>query len=107
MSIAFGNYLFSEPMPAFAWSPPQIPGIYAILVPSLYEAPRPFQVVYFGESSNLSEERKLSSHDKYRDWMNITKSSDEIYVSTLLMRNSTKIQRLEIQTQLKEMYMIT
>ena len=65
--IKFGERQFSEPrrFPELLIPPTQ--GIYAILVQDANYKPRPFRVIYFGESSNLGD-RVCTTHEKYSDW---------------------------------------
>jgi hypothetical protein len=65
--IRFGTRDFTEPR----WfpNPYALPfsGIYAILVPDDRYSPRPFRVLYIGESANVRE-RATENHEKCNDW---------------------------------------
>lgn len=60
--IMFGTYWFTEPQQIGAWDPPYLAALYAVLVPDWRATPRPFRVIYFGESGNLSGRGFLLSH---------------------------------------------
>ena len=65
MSIKFSSYAFNEPMPVTLWTPPYRAGLYAMLVPDGSCRPRPFRIIYFGESGNMSDRGFLRSHHKF------------------------------------------
>ncbi len=65
--IYFRDRRFSEPLPFT--SPNDIPtqGIYAILVRDESFTPRPYQVLYFGESAHLAG-CVTAQHESYGEW---------------------------------------
>ena len=89
---------FSEPvqLPAhrydLAFPPIPGPGLYAVLVPDNAASPRPFRVLYFGESEEL-DERVSSSHERYDDWCNAAKGAANVYVAYHWMTFSSKADR--------------
>jgi len=104
MGINFGGVLFSEPVLISTWSPLYRAGLYAILVFDITISPKPYRVIYFGESSNLSERGFLTSHHKYSCWVREAGSSGNLYISVYLMPNSTADQRRAIEQKLIAMY---
>jgi hypothetical protein len=59
---------FSEPARFPSVLVPSFQGIYAILVPDTGLTPRPFRLLYIGESANLSE-RITKQHERFEDWI--------------------------------------
>lgn len=103
MSIIYSTIAFTEPEKLSNWEPPHRAGIYAILIPDSNSKPRPFSVVYFGESENMSE-RGFASHHKRYCWVKKAGNENNLYVSTYLMPNSTKEQRTTIESQLVQTF---
>lgn len=104
MSIVYSNYSFTEPMLLSTWVPTYASGIYAILKPNPLIAPRPYEVIYFGESSNFSERGFPWNHHKANSWMRNALSKNNIYISTYLMPYSTTQQRQEVEAYLIQQY---
>lgn len=104
MAICFGGYEFSEPVQLIHWVPPSIAGLYAILIPDNTYNPRPFRVIYFGETKNYSERGFIRSHHKYSAWLNVAGSEDNLYVSTFFMVLSPSLQRVVTETYLINEY---
>ena len=104
MGITYGSYAFNEPVPGGLWSPPYLAGLYAILFPDQAITPRPFAVVYFGESGNMSERGFLRSHEKFPCWIRQAGSESNLYIAVYLMPNSTVDQRRAIEAELINQY---
>ena len=100
MSIKFSSYAFNEPMPVTLWTPPYRAGLYAILVPDITVSPRPFRVIYFGESGNLSERSFFKAHHKYFSQLQQAGVESNLYVAVYLMPVSTQEQRRTVESQL-------
>jgi excinuclease UvrABC nuclease subunit len=66
--IWLGNRWFTEPTPFSMVSPGSTQGIYAILAFDAQSRPRPFRVLYIGESENLKK-RVTNQHEKFSDWV--------------------------------------
>ena len=66
--IMYGNRSFSGPMqfPAPLTLPFQ--GLYVIVVPDDKFTPRPFRLLYIGESADVKE-RATKQHEKFDDWV--------------------------------------
>ncbi len=79
--IFFRDRRFSEPA-LFVFHFPLLfeSGLYAILVPDASCSPRPFRVIYFGETGELSK-RVTSSHEKYPDWVREAGTASYLYVA--------------------------
>lgn len=104
MAINFGGHIFSEPEPIIFWEPPNRAGIYAIMTFDPMARPRPFRVIYFGESGNLSERGFLRSHHRYLCWLTQSGSENNLYISVYLMPNSAPQQRRIIESLLINEY---
>jgi hypothetical protein len=78
--IRFNNQTFTEPVPFPPALPPVSSGIYAILVPDADCTPRPYRVIYFGESGNFHE-RVTESHERYDDWIKEAGGIENTYVA--------------------------
>jgi hypothetical protein len=65
--IRFNNSIFTEPVPFSLALPPVSSGIYAILAPDASCRPRPFRVVYFGESDDFAQ-CVTSEHERFNEW---------------------------------------
>ena len=104
MTIKYGDYVFNEPVQISSWAPPYQPGVYAILIPEKKIEPKPFQVIYFGELSNMSERGFLKSHHRYLCWYRQARSDKFLYIATYLMPNSTAEQRRAVESQLIQKY---
>lgn len=65
--IVYGKLTFSEPrsFPPALMAP--IAGVYAIVVPDISSMPRPFRLLYVGESTDMSK-RLTDQHEKYAHW---------------------------------------
>ena len=94
--IGFSGHNFSEPEQLVNWNPPCRAGLYAITVPDQSIKPKPFRVVYFGESGNMSE-RGFSSHHKRSCWIKAAGRETNIYISTLLLPDATPFGRTNLE----------
>lgn len=78
--IRFSNRIFTEPAPFSLALAPVSSGIYAILAPDASCRPRPFRVIYFGESGNFSQ-RVTEQHDRLNDWRGEAGGAANLYVA--------------------------
>lgn len=78
--IRFNDSIFTEPAPFSLALPPVSSGIYAMLAPDASCMPRPFRVIYFGESSNFSQ-RVTEHHERFNDWAAEAAGAANIYVA--------------------------
>jgi hypothetical protein len=78
--IRFNNRVFTEPMPFSLARPPVSSGVYAILAPDASFRPRPFRVIYFGESHNFSH-CITGSHERFSDWTLQADGAANLYVA--------------------------
>lgn len=102
--IKFGDYLFSEPsiLPSSAGLADILSsqsGLYAILVQDSGCSPRPFRVIYFGESDNVNT-RATESHENYTAWKREAGSYNTIYRAFCYFPNSNKVQRQAAESAL-------
>jgi len=94
MAVCFGNYPFSEPVKLVGWKPLPSSGVYALLIPGSSPLTRSgYQVIYFGESENLSRLRVDERHPGYPCWLLLAGSRDNLYVSAYLTYNWPKEKR--------------
>jgi excinuclease UvrABC nuclease subunit len=100
--IKFGDRQFYEPrrFPSLLIPPTQ--GIYAILVSDATWTPRPFRVIYFGESNNLGN-RISTAHEKYIDWTREAAGS-QLYVAYHVTIGMTDAQRRDAECVLINQY---
>lgn len=78
--ITFLNRAFTEPSPISLTLPPVSSGIYAVMVPDPSCTPRPYRVIYFGESNNLSR-CVTDNHECFNDWVREAGGAANIYVA--------------------------
>jgi hypothetical protein len=76
--INLGGLQFSEPTQLREYFLPPVAGIYAILVPNSDWRPRPFGLLYVGES-NFIANRLTKQHEKYSDWLRQANSKPLYY----------------------------
>jgi hypothetical protein len=100
--IYFRDLRFTEPLPLD--SPITIPtqGIYAVLVRDEGYAPRPFQVLYFGESERLAR-RVTAQHESYGDWVRKARGAD-LHVAFYSTAGTPTRLRKELAKQLIQDY---
>src|SRR5260370_5354286 len=103
MGIKYSSYLFSEPQLLTTWCPPPWAAIYAILVPCVDWRPRPFRVLYFGQTTDLSE-RFRWSHHAYWSWVCEAGPWAGLYVAVYPMFDSSEEQRRLIEGLLIDWY---
>ncbi len=105
MEITWGNIKFDGPYPITKWDPPYRASVYAIMIkPDPIEKPKTFRIIYFGESSNLSERGFYKSHHKYQCWMQQARSESNIYIGIYKMPDSTQQQRKKVEQELINQY---
>jgi len=104
MSIQFGDYVFDEPIPFGKWQPPKQPCIYAVLVHDPKVKPKPYTVLFFGESDNLSDQAFFRSHIKYSCWTKQAGAEKNLFITQLKMPDVDGIQRKKILNALIQKY---
>ena len=92
MGIRYDRYFFDGPIPINTWDPPERAGVYAILVPGQLGP----DLIYFGESDNLSRLRKLRYDPKYPCWLEKAGSEELILIAFHLIPDSTRAERSSI-----------
>jgi hypothetical protein len=102
--INFGGYSFSEP--TFLPSTPSAvdiflgqSGLYAILIYDQSCTPRPFRVLYFGESENI-QTRATGIHENFSHWKTLAGCRSQIYRSMCPLSSATKLERQQIESAL-------
>lgn len=101
-TIQFGMRVFTGP-----WAlPPKLmlptPGLYAILVADSNFSPKPFRLLYIGESTNLKD-RICTSHEKYDAWTREAVGK-HLYDATHVMFGATDEQRKAAEEALIKHY---
>jgi hypothetical protein len=105
MSITWGNVKFDGPYPITNWDPPYRAAVYAIMMkPDSKNKPNTYRILYFGESSNLSERGFYRSHHKYDCWIREAGSESNLYIGIHLMPNSTAEDRKKVESTLISQY---
>lgn len=105
MSIKWGDVSFDGPYHIADWDPPYRAAVYAIMMkPDPENKPTTYRILYFGESSNLSERGFYRSHHKYDCWIQHVGSESNLYIGIYRMPNSTAEQRREVESDLVGQY---
>jgi len=105
MSITWGNVEFDGPFAITNWDPPYRAAVYAIMMkPNSKNKPHTYRILYFGESSNLSERGFYRSHHKYNCWIREASSESNLYIGIDLMPDSTAEEREKIESTLITQY---
>jgi excinuclease UvrABC nuclease subunit len=100
--IYYKDRRFSEPA-RFPSAPiPPLPGVYAILVRDTGLTPRPFRLLYIGESANLNE-RITKQHEKFEDWIREALGS-HLYFAYHETIGMTDQQRRDVECELINHY---
>lgn len=113
--IQWGSFRFSEPSTLLSnlrrlpleelllrARPTGVPGLYAIMLFDSTCNPRPFRVIYFGQSDNIYY-RASKTHENYEDWCKAA-GRNSLYVSFYEMLGSTELQREIDETTLIDTY---
>jgi len=105
MTITWGEVRFDGPYPITEWDPPFKAAIYAIMMkPDPRNKPDTYRILYFGESSNLSERGFYRSHHKYQCWIQHAGSDANLYIGIYPMPNSTQEDRQKVENKLVSQY---
>lgn len=101
MTITWGNVKFEGPYPITEWEPPNRAAVYAIMIkPDPVNKPKTYRIIYFGQSSNLSERGFYRSHHSYECWLEQAGKESNIYIGIYRMPNSTEEERRNIEQRL-------
>ena len=105
MSITWGNVSFDGPYPITNWDPPYRAAVYAIMIkPDSKSKPDTYRILYFGETSNLSQRGFYRSHHKYDCWIKQAGSESNLYIGIHLMPTSTAAERQKVEAALVSQY---
>jgi hypothetical protein len=102
MSIKFGNWSFTDPVPLNRCFFPGIGGVYCLSVWNWVWGPAPQEPVYFGKAVRFDERGLNWSHDAVRRWHFTLGRSAQLYVSFLL--ESSTIKRSLVEAALIAQY---
>jgi hypothetical protein len=98
--IKFKDFWFSGPFP-FATAPKHSwSGIYAVCAYDATWGPRPYRIIYFGESGNMAE-RVTPSHENFPAWVRAAGTRFNLYVA---FHNVTRLERMTVEKRLIEHY---
>ena len=105
MTITWGDVEFEGPYPATNWTPPYRAAVYAIMTkPDPTNKPTTYRIIYFGESSNLSNRGFWRSHHKNECFVEQAGSESNLYIGIHRMPTSTEDQRRETEQRLINQY---
>ena len=102
--IRFANRQFSEPSLLLYAAPPRIAGLYGILVLDGRCTPRPYRLIYIGESADLSSRGIPFEHHAYGRWVSHGGSAQSLYIAYHYMNMSGPRQRADAEQQIIEDY---
>ena len=100
--INYGNFRFSEPRLFPALTVPPFEGIYAILVTDMKFRPRPFRLLYIGETGDLGRDITLQ-HEKLDDWTREA-HGHPLFVAWHTMISASSQQRRSAELELINVY---
>lgn len=100
--IRYGDLTFSEPraFPPVLMAPFQ--GIYAVVAPDPAFKPRPFRLLYIGETADLSK-RLTDQHEKYSHWKREA-NGQTLYCAYYMTTMWTEQQRKDTEAALIKQY---
>ena len=99
--IKWCNIDFDGPYSIVNWKPPFRAAVYAIMMkPNPRNKPDTYRILYFGQSSNLSERGFFRSHQKYICCIDEAGDESNLYIGIYLMPNSSEEERNEIEDKL-------
>jgi len=105
VSIEWGDVSFEGPHPIIDWEPPYSDAVYTMMIkPDPENKPDTYRILYFGESSNLSERGFYRSHHKYDCWLQHAGSESNLYIGIHRMPDSTVEERRKVESKLIEQY---
>src|SRR6266566_9770055 len=97
LGIRFNDCLFHEPSRLTEWTPPKCAGLFGILVHDSNWAPKPFQLLYFGEFGNNASLAGILT-----DCGSVMPAANgkALFVAVFPMPFSTTAQRLAVRNEL-------
>lgn len=99
--ITLAGRPFTGPFLAPVWSPSQMAGVYAVMVPGWKVMT--FRALHFGHTEQLCME-KIRSHARYAEWLTIAGTEWNLYVAVHEMSFSTEAQRQGVERALARDY---
>lgn len=99
MSVKINKLEFSNAEKLSEWDPPYRAGVYVIMKRNEKSV---LEILYVGESENLSE-RGFKSHHKRLKWIEC-ESEEKLFISTHLMPGSTSAQRRKVEDDIIKRY---
>jgi len=99
VTIKWEDVEFEGPYPITDWEPPYRAAVYAIMMKPNPQA-KAYKIVYFGESSNLSERGFYRSYHKYDSWIREAGSEGNLYIGIHRMPGSTAEERRKVESDL-------
>jgi hypothetical protein len=103
LTIQWGNITFDGPYRITTWDPPYRAAVYAIMYKQDPNS-NTYYIIYFGESSNLSDRGFYRSHHKFQCWLRAAGSESNIYIGIYQMPNSSPEERRRVESALINQY---
>ena len=99
------GYFFEGPRLLGGWTPPERPGVYAILyLPDQENKPQEYAVIYVGQSENLAKEGFPFKHPRAHCWTQRSGSKWKVHICTLDVPGATASHREMIVQELAAIY---
>jgi len=99
--ISLGGRSFAGPFLAPVWSPAEVAGVYAVMVPGWRLMT--FRALHFDQTEKPCME-KIRSHARYAEWLSIAGTEWNLYIAVHEMSFSTETQRLAVERALARDY---
>ena len=99
------RYKFSAQGELTRWSPPMVPGVFAITYRQEPEArPKSHTVLFFGQADDMSKQLANIDEGVCDFWSNSGGKNTDLYVFVYPMPGSTQYERTQVQSQLISEY---
>ena len=89
--IILGKRGFAGPFLAPVWTPPRLPGLYAVMVPGWRLLT--FHPVHVGHATDLAYAGLLRGHEHYAEWLGLAGTEWNLYVAACEMAGSSEADR--------------
>lgn len=102
---SLAGYPFEGPRVLAGWTPPQAPGVFAILYrPEPQDRPEHYAVIYVGHSDDLSAEGLPFRHLRSACWIERAGSRWQVHIATHEVLGGTASHREQIVAELAAIY---
>lgn len=106
-SLSFGRrerFRFQQLGSLKQWSPPVVPGVYAITYKQSADRPKAHTVLCFGEVEDMAKQAETIRTEVEKWWSARGGDAGELFVFLHPMPGSTRFQRANVQSQLVAEY---